>query len=568
MDINEVKVVWEKVKDELEANLPDHIFCTWITPLEAVDYENGTLVLLSPHPMAVDILKKNWTDKIKESVRQILGDDSTFSLTYDADFADRYIKARKKELSKIVAGQTEEERKTEEAKMSLAQMQSSANLNLNLKFDNFVVGDKKELSKIVAGQTEEERKTEEAKMSLAQMQSSANLNLNLKFDNFVVGDNAKFAYNAAFSVANNPSKKFNPLFIYGASGLGKTHLMQAIGHYIIFNRSDLKVRYIRMEDYFNEWVRCFQYNELPNGKKRQTCNNSLMRKFHQKFQNVDILLMDDIQFIESKMKTMEDFFSTFEAKRQTCNNSLMRKFHQKFQNVDILLMDDIQFIESKMKTMEDFFSTFEALYTNNKQIVIASDRLPKDIPTLDNRLRTRFEMGLVVDIVPPDFDTRFEIVKAYAKELEVEADDDVFEYIADNFVNNVRELKGAFNKVSAYAEFSGVGVTLELAKKALNCEVRKKEITVDIVAQKTADYFDLTVKDLKSTARQQKIAHARHVAVYLAREVLQMSYESIGEFFSKKHTTIMYSCDMIADKIGIDNSLQIEVEEIKASLRG
>lgn len=474
MDINEVKVVWEKVKDELEANLPDHIFCTWITPLEAVDYENGTLVLLSPHPMAVDILKKNWTDKIKESVRQILGDDSTFSLTYDADFADRYIKARKKELSKIVAGQTEEERKTEDAKMSLAQMQSSANLNLNLKFDNFVVG-----------------------------------------------DNAKFAYNAAFSVANNPSKKFNPLFIYGASGLGKTHLMQAIGHYIIFNRSDLKVRYIRMEDYFNEWVRCFQYNELPNGKKRQTCNNSLMRKFHQKFQNVDILLMDDIQFIESKMKTMEDFFSTFEA-----------------------------------------------LYTNNKQIVIASDRLPKDIPTLDNRLRTRFEMGLVVDIVPPDFDTRFEIVKAYAKELEVEADDDVFEYIADNFVNNVRELKGAFNKVSAYAEFSGVGVTLALAKKALNCEVRKKEITVDIVAQKTADYFDLTVKDLKSTARQQKIAHARHIAVYLAREVLQMSYESIGEFFSKKHTTIMYSCDMVADKIDTDNALQIEVEEIKASLRG
>ena len=473
MDIQDVKDIWDRVKDELEVNLPEHIFRTWVTPLEAVDYENNTLVLLSPHQMAVDILKKNSSDKIKDAVRSVLGESATFSLTYDADFADKYIKVRKKELSKQIAGQTEEERKTETAKMSLAQMQSSAKLNLNLKFENFVVG-----------------------------------------------ENSKFAYNAAFSVANNPSKKFNPLFIYGSSGLGKTHLMQAIGHYIIFNKPDLKVRYVRMEEYFNEWMKCFQLNDLPNGKKKQFRNNSLMRKFHQKFQNVDVLLMDDIQFIESKMKTMEDFFSTFEA-----------------------------------------------LYTNNKQIVIASDRLPKDIPTLDNRLRTRFEMGLVVDIVPPDYETRFEIVKAYAQELEVEADDDVFEYVAENFVNNVRELKGAFNKISAYAEFSGTGLTLDLAKRVLNCEAKKKEITVSTIAQKVADYFDLTVKDLKSTARQQKIAHARHVAVYLAREVLQMSYEAIGEFFSKKHTTIMYSCDLVADKLKTDEDLKISIEEIKASLR-
>lgn len=473
MDIQDVKDIWDRVKDELEVNLPEHIFRTWVTPLEAMDYENNTLVLLSPHQMAVDILKKNSSDKIKDAVRSVLGESATFSLTYDADFADKYIKVRKKELSKQIAGQTEEERKTETAKMSLAQMQSSANLNLNLKFENFVVG-----------------------------------------------ENSKFAYNAAFSVANNPSKKFNPLFIYGSSGLGKTHLMQAIGHYIIFNKPDLKVRYVRMEEYFNEWMKCFQLNDLPNGKKKQFRNNSLMRKFHQKFQNVDVLLMDDIQFIESKMKTMEDFFSTFEA-----------------------------------------------LYTNNKQIVIASDRLPKDIPTLDNRLRTRFEMGLVVDIVPPDYETRFEIVKAYAQELEVEADDDVFEYVAENFVNNVRELKGAFNKISAYAEFSGTGLTLDLAKRVLNCEAKKKEITVSTIAQKVADYFDLTVKDLKSTARQQKIAHARHVAVYLAREVLQMSYEAIGEFFSKKHTTIMYSCDLVVDKLKTDEDLKISIEEIKASLR-
>ena len=176
-------------------------------------------------------------------------------------------------------------------------------------------------------------------------------------------------------------------------------------------------------------------------------------------------------------------------------------------------------------------------------------------------------MGLVVDIVPPDFETRCEIVKSYAKELEVEADDDVFEYIAENFENNVRELKGAFNKVSAFAEFSGLGVTLDLAQKALRCEVKKKEITVDIIAQKTADYFSLTVKDLKGTARQQKVAHARHIAIYLAREVLQMSYESIGEFYAKKHTTIMYSCDLITDKLKVDSSLQDTINEIKLTLK-
>ena len=354
MDIAEVKEVWNKVRLELENNVPEHVFNTWITPLEAVDYENNTLVLLSPQQLSVDILKKDWTTVIKNCVKAAIGENATFSLNYDAELGKKYIEKKRRANAKFIAGQSNEEIKKEVQKISLAQMQSDANLNLNLKFENFVVG-----------------------------------------------SNSQFAYSAAYAVANNPSKKFNPLFIYGASGLGKTHLLQAIGHYILFN-TKLKVRYIRMEDYFNEWMKCFQLKEYPNGKRKNECNNAQMRRFHQKFQNIDILLMDDIQFIESRMKTMEDFFSTFES-----------------------------------------------LYTNNKQIVIASDRLPKDIPTLDNRLRTRFEMGLVVDIVPPEYETRFEIVKAYAKELEAEAEDDVYAYIAENFSNNVRELKGAYNKVSA-----------------------------------------------------------------------------------------------------------------------
>lgn len=470
MDIVEVTEVWKKVKQELENSLPEHIYNTWVMPLSAADYESDTLILLSPHQMGVDILRKNWSDGIKAAVRAIMGKNANFSLKYDADFAQKYVKEQKKVKARQVAGQTEDELKAEEVKKSLAQMQSSANLNLNLKFDNFVVG-----------------------------------------------DNSSFAYNAAFSVANNPSKKFNPLFIYGASGLGKTHLLQAIGHYIIFNKPELRVRYIRMEEYFNEWMKCFMLNDA--------------------------------------------------GKPQGVNNSMMRKFHQKFQNIDILLMDDIQFIESKMKTMEDFFSTFEALYTNNKQIVIASDRLPGDIPKLDNRLRTRFEMGLVVDIKPPAYETRVEIVKSYASELGVDAEDSVYDYIAENFSNNVRELKGAFNKVCAYAEFMSTGLTLSTAQKALNCDTQKKKLTIDMIANSVAEYFDVTVKDMKSTARSQKISKARQMAIFISRDVLGMSYESIGDYFEKKHTTVLYAYDQISAKLKTDDSMQSTVDEIKSMLK-
>ncbi len=473
MEIQEVKEVWKKVKNALEQSVPEHIFNTWISPLDAADYENDTLVLLSPQQLSVDILKKDWHTQIKDAIKSVLGENASFSLNYDADFGKEYIKKRRKALSKIVSGQSDEEKEHEEALKSLAQMQSDANLNLNLKFDNFVVG-----------------------------------------------DNARFAYQAAFSVANNPSVKFNPLFIYGASGLGKTHLLQAIGHYILFN-TKLKVRYIRMEDYFNEWMKCFQYSDSNSGGKRKS----------------------------------------------SCNDVLIRKFHQKMRNVDVLLMDDIQFLESKAGTMNEFFSTFEALYTNNKQIVIASDRQPADIPELDNRLKTRFEMGLVVDIVSPDYETRFEIIKAYAKELGVECGEDVFEFIAQNFTNNVRELKGAFNKVSAYSEFLNVPVTLENAQKALKLEMKKRELTPESMTQKVAEYFEVSVKDLKSSARQQKIAHARHIAIYMLREMLNLSYVAIGEYFNKKHTTIMYSYETVAGKVKSDKSIQMALEEIKELLK-
>jgi chromosomal replication initiator protein len=348
--------------------------------------------------------------------------------------------------------------------------------------------------------------------NLAQMQSSANLNLKYKFSNFVVGENNRFAHAVAMSVAQNPAKKYNPLFIYGASGLGKTHLMQAIGHHIVFNKPKLKVKYIKTEEYFNELIK-----NLQSGGNDKT--------------------------------------------------NRMDKFRQKYRNIDVLLIDDIQFLESKTFTMEEIFHTFDSLHNNNKQIVITSDRLPKDIPTLPDRLRTRFEMGLMVDITPPDFETRVAILKNLAESSGIKAEFEVFEYIAKNFINNVRELEGAFNKVSAYADIEKTDLTLEFAKKVLNCEAMNTEISIAQVAKAVGDYFGVSISDFLSSARNQRVSTARRIAVYLSREITQKSYEAIAEYFRKKHTTMLYSCEKVKEDLKTDKDLEQDISVIRRTLR-
>ena len=461
MEVAEVKKVWEDVKVELKNTLPSHVFDTWIVSLEATGYDNNIFSLLTVHQMAVEIIRKSHYAQIKEALEKVLGHETEFSIRYDADLAEKYKKEKQKEKSKL--------RKDDDSSVS---------------------------------------KTME---NLAQMQSFSNLNLKYRFANFVVGENSRFAHAAAFAVAQNPAKKYNPLFIYGASGLGKTHLMQAIGHYIIFNKPKLKVRYIKTEEYVNELIK-----NLQHGGER---------------------------------------------------NNRMEKFRQKYRNIDVLLIDDIQFLESKTYTMEEIFHTFDSLHNNNKQIVITSDRLPKDIPTLPDRLRTRFEMGLVVDITPPDFETRVAILKNLADEISMKIDFEVFEYIANNFVSNVRELEGAFNKVSAYADIEKVDLTLDYAKKVLNCEALQKAITIDKVAKITAEYFNVTLADFKSSSRNQKVSSARHVAVYLAREITGKSFESIADYFNKKHTTMLYSYEKIKDELKMNKELDRSISEIRGKLK-
>lgn len=463
MDILEVKNLWSEVKNELKENVPAPAFQMWMDALEPADFDGDIFFLATVHSLAPQVIKANYDSQILEALKKITGRDVTYQITFDAELADKYQKEKKKELQKAKRALPE----TEESKI----------------IDN-----------------------------LAQMQSSANLNLKYKFSNFVVGENSRFAHAAAFTVAQNPAKKYNPLFIYGASGLGKTHLMQAIGHYIIFNKPKLRVKYIKTEEYVNELIKNIQCG----GNDR---------------------------------------------------NSRMDKFRQKYRNVDVLLIDDIQFLESKTYTMEEIFHTFDSLHNKNKQIVITSDRLPKDIPTLPDRLRTRFEMGLMVDITPPDFETRVAILKNLADQANVKADFDVFEYIAKNFVNNVRELEGAFNKVSAYADIEKTDLTLEFAKKVLNCESMHQEITIEKVARAVGEYYGVSLSDFLSSARNQRVSSARHIAVYMAREITQKSFESIAEFFKKKHTTMLYSYEKIRDDLKTNKNLEQDIAVIRRTLR-
>ena len=463
MDILEVKKLWSDLKSELRETIPAHAFYSWVDALEPAGYDDNTFSLLTVHMMAPQIVRHSYYSQMSSAFEKILGKKVDFSIDYDAALAEKYKKEKKKESSRP-----------------------------------------KSLNK----DSEEDSKTMD---NLAQMQSFSNLNLKYKFENFVVGENNRFAHAVAFAVAQNAAKKYNPLFIYGASGLGKTHLMQAIGHYIIFNKPKLKVKYIKTEEYVNELIKNLQY-----GGER---------------------------------------------------NARMEKFRQKYRNIDVLLIDDIQFLESKTYTMEEIFHTFDSLYNNNKQIVITSDRLPKDIPTLPDRLRTRFEMGIIVDITPPDFETRVAILKNLAEVRCMDAPFDALEYIANNYVNNVRELEGAFNKVSAYADIEKTPLTLELARRVLNCEASKKELTIEMVANAVSEYYGVTVSDFLSSSRNQKVSGARHIAVYLARELTGKSFENIAEFFKKKHPTMLYSYEKIKDDIKVNKDIERAVNDITNSLR-
>ena len=464
MDIMEAKTIWADAQKELNSVLPEHAR-TWFNGTEVSGIDNDTLNILTINAISPQVLKATYYTQIKAALKKVSGKNYDFTITYDDDLRKKYEQNIKK-----IARQNKPE-------------------------PDF-----------------EKEKDEILKNNLAKMQSNANLNLKYKFENFVVGENSEFAYNLAQYVAQNPAeKKYNPLYIYGKSGVGKTHIMQAIGHYIIFNKPKLRVKYITTETYANE-------------------------------------LISSLHSIDTTKQ--------------------INSFRQKFRNVDVLLIDDIQFIESKKKTIDEIFNNFDYLLNKNKQIVITSDRLPSEMPDLPARLLNRFQWGITTEITPPSFETRVLILKNLAEQDGMTVDKDVLEYIANHFDNNVRELEGAYNKVSAYAAFAKKSLSLELAKKVLKCDESKKKITLTDIAKVTAEYFGVTIDDFKSPARAQKISSARHIAVYLSREITGESFEEIAEFYNKKHPTMLYSHEKIKKDLMTDKELENSLSEIYKKLKG
>jgi len=337
---------------------------------------------------------------------------------------------------------------------------------------------------------------------------NANLNPKYKFDTFVVGSNNKFAHSASLAVAETPGEAYNPLYLYGGPGLGKTHLMHSIGHFILEQNPNKKVLYVTSEEFTNEVI-----ESIRSG-----------------------------------------------------NAASMTKLREKYRTVDVLMVDDVQFIIGKESTQEEFFHTFNVLHAARKQIILSSDKPPKEMETLDERFRSRFEWGLIADINPPDYETRMAILRKNAETSERYIDEEIIKYIATNIKSNIRELEGAYNKIIAFAKLNNVELTLPLAEEALKDVIypnKPKEITPSLIINVVAEHFGVKPEDITSKRRNSEFVQPRQVVMYLCRELTDHSYINIGKLLGKKdHTTIIHGVNKITAEINSNEELRNKVDII------
>ena len=382
----------------------------------------------------------------------------------------------------------------------------------NILYDAVLKATNKKLEiKVLSEDENEYKQIKETIDKQIQMDSNTISTLNPKytFDTFVVGNSNKLAHAACLAVAQAPAKAYNPLFIYGGVGLGKTHLMHAIGHFINKQQNILKIMYVTSETFTNELV-----NSIKDDKNEE--------------------------------------------------------FRNKYRNIDILLIDDIQFIAKKERTQEEFFHTFNTLYEASKQIIVSSDRPPKEIPTLEERLRSRFEWGLIADIQPPDYETRIAILKKKAQTENLNIPDDVLAYVAEKIQSNIRELEGALVRIVAFSNLTKSNIDLDLTKDALKEIVSNKtrQITAKLIQEEVCKYYNIRLEDFKSRKRTKNIAYPRQIAMYLSREMTDLSLPKIGEEFGKDHTTVIHAYDKISNEIKEDEYLKTQIEELKKRIKG
>ncbi|MEL6158772.1 MAG: chromosomal replication initiator protein DnaA [Cyanobacteria bacterium J06623_5] len=441
--------LWNQVLAKLENQLSGPTFETWIKPTQIQDISQEQLVLLTDNPFARNWLQKHYLAQISNVAAEVLGYTVDVSISVKDDIE-----------------------KAPSPSEAIAHVSPSP------------------AATPTSGQSENPKN------------DSSDLNPKAIFSRFVVGANNRMAHAAALAVAESPGREFNPLFLCGGVGLGKTHLMQAIGHYRMESDRQAKVAYVSTETFTNDLIASI---------RRDT----------------------------------------------------MQRFREQYREVDVILVDDIQFIEGKEYTQEEFFHTFNTLHEAGKQIVLASDRPPNKIPRLQDRLCSRFSMGLIADIQAPDFETRMAILQKKAEYEQVSISREVTEYIASSYITNIRELEGALTRAIAYTSISGLPMTVDNLVNVLNPPAERLESSPKSVIKSVSDAFKIPVDDLKGHSRRREISLARQVGMYLMRQHTDLSLPKIGEQFGgKDHTTVMYSCDKITQLIKRDLNLAQTVREV------
>jgi len=453
MEFAEIEELWNKILETIKKELNPQAYNSWFSKTKVVKFGENELIISAPGDFCKDWLEKHYSGFIKDILKRTLGSDDSLKIEFIA--TDQKFSAPTHSTPKLKASKKKSESSLKNNELALTSKYT--------------------------------------------------------FDNFVVGDSNRFAHAACLAVAQSPAKSYNPLFVYGKVGLGKTHLMQAIGRYIKQQNSKIKVLYISSEKFTNEMIDSIR---------------------------------DD--------RTVA--------------------FRDKYRSVDVLLIDDIQFLAGKERTQEEFFHTFNTLYESNKQIVITSDRPPKDITTLEERLISRFEWGLTTDIKAPDYETRIAILrkKAQAENLSVPAE--VINFIADKIPSNIRQLEGALTKLVAFSTFTKKELSVSLSRDVLKdiIPLENKKISIEQIQKAVTDYYVIKINSLLSKKRTKDIVLARQVAIYLSRELTDLSLTSIGEAFGRRdHTTIIHSYNKIKDKIKKDkgfkniiNNLNLDIKKI------